>query len=197
MNEAYLLGIAALVPLSALITVCQRNPYHALVSRGMLGAVAALLYAVLGAADVAVTEALMGTVLTVILYGVAVRSCLAVRVGWLAGGRRTDRKRGVPPGRVLSHLRERCRHHHLRVEIIAYPDAARLAEALRNGAVDAACGRAASMALIEPAIENKADPPPLTLLVRSECLFGLIDRELDKSRIAVHPLSKTEFSELS
>lgn len=200
MNEAYLLGIAALLPLSALITVCQRNPYHALVSRGMLGAVAALLYAVLGAADVAITEALMGTLLTIILYGVAVRSCLTVRVAWLAGGRRAGRKTAAPPGRVFAALKDCCRRHHLRLEITAYPDAARLTEALRSGAVDAACGRVQPMARLDSAIDMETDSgesaSPLVVLVRSESLLRLLERELNATLATVRLFSKTGFSEL-
>ena len=53
--------IAVLLPLTAGMLVAQRNPYHALVIRGIVGAVAALVYALFGAADVALTEALVGT----------------------------------------------------------------------------------------------------------------------------------------
>ena len=52
-----------------------------MVVRAVLGAVAALVYAVLGAADVALTEALVGTMLAVTLYIVAVRSSLVMRLG--------------------------------------------------------------------------------------------------------------------
>lgn len=77
--------IVALMPISALMLVCQVNPYNALVIRGILGAVAALVYAVLGAADVALTEALVGTMLAITLYAVAVRSSLVMRLGILQG----------------------------------------------------------------------------------------------------------------
>jgi uncharacterized MnhB-related membrane protein len=63
MNDSYVYIIVALLPLAASMVVLQVNPYHALVIRGILGAVAALVYAVLGAADVALTEALVGTML--------------------------------------------------------------------------------------------------------------------------------------
>ncbi|WLT40134.1 DUF4040 domain-containing protein [Synechocystis sp. B12] len=61
--------------------VIQGNPYQALVMRGILGAVAALIYTLLGAADVALTEALVGTMLSVTLFAVAVRSSLVLRLG--------------------------------------------------------------------------------------------------------------------
>ena len=61
----------------------QVNPYNALVIRGILGAIAALVYVVLGAADVALTEALVGTMLAITLYAVAVRSSLVMQIGVL------------------------------------------------------------------------------------------------------------------
>lgn len=79
-----LLAIVALLPIAAMMVVTQRNPYHALVVRGILGAISALVYALLGAADVALTEALVGTMLAVTLYMVAVRSSLVLQFGVLA-----------------------------------------------------------------------------------------------------------------
>lgn len=69
--------ISLLLPLSALVMVLQTNPYHALVMRGIMGAIAALLYASFGAADVALTEALVGTLLAVVLYAIAIRAALS------------------------------------------------------------------------------------------------------------------------
>ena len=63
MDDSYIYAIVALLPLAAVMLTVQVNPYNALVIRGILGAIAALVYAVLGAADVALTEALVGTML--------------------------------------------------------------------------------------------------------------------------------------
>ena len=81
--DNYTYVIVALLPLVSLMLVFQTNPYQALVVRAILGAVAALVYAVLGGADVALTEALVGTMLAITLYVVAVRSSLVVRLGVL------------------------------------------------------------------------------------------------------------------
>ncbi len=83
MTDHYIDIIIGLLPLTALMLVFQVDPYHALVIRAILGAVAALVYAVLGAADVALTEALVGTMLAVTLYVVAVRSSLVMRLGFV------------------------------------------------------------------------------------------------------------------
>ncbi|MBM5823454.1 MAG: DUF4040 domain-containing protein [Cyanobacteria bacterium K_Offshore_surface_m2_011] len=75
-----LLPITALVPLTAVLLVSQSNPYQTLVLRGILGSVSTLLYALLGAPDVAITEALVGTLLSTTLYAVALRSSMALRL---------------------------------------------------------------------------------------------------------------------
>jgi len=77
---ALLLPVTALLPLTAILLVAQANPYQTLVLRGILGAVSALIYALLGAADVALTEALVGTLLSTTLYAVALRSSMVLRV---------------------------------------------------------------------------------------------------------------------
>ena len=79
MNDSYIYVITALLPVSALMLILQTNPYHALVVQGIVGAVAALVFAVLGAADVALTQALMGTLLAITLYAIAVRSSLVAK----------------------------------------------------------------------------------------------------------------------
>ena len=75
-----LLPITALLPLTAVLLVSQNNPYQTLVLRGVLGSVATLLYALLGAPDVAITEALVGTLLSTTLYAVALRSSLVLQL---------------------------------------------------------------------------------------------------------------------
>ncbi len=81
MIDKYIYVIVALLPLTSAILLFETNPYNALILRGILGGVAALVYAVLGAADVALTEALVGTMLAVTLYVIAVRSSLVMRLG--------------------------------------------------------------------------------------------------------------------
>lgn len=120
--------IAALLPLTALFVVLQTRPYFALISRGILGAAAVLLYAVLGAPDVALTEALVGTLLTVILYAIAVRSTRVLRVGRRVGDAALETKHP---------LRQFCARHRLVLRTFTFPDEAALAAALVSGRVDA------------------------------------------------------------
>jgi putative multicomponent Na+:H+ antiporter subunit B len=79
--DGYVYAIAILLPISAGMLISQTNPYNALVIRGILGALSALVYTILGAGDVALTEALVGAFLATMLYAVAVRSSLVLRLG--------------------------------------------------------------------------------------------------------------------
>lgn len=136
MNEPYIYFIVALLPLSAILVVIQVNPYHALVIRGVLGAIAAMVYAVLGGADVALTEALVGTMLSITLYVVAVRSSLIMRLGVLEG---SNNAKNLDFQEILTNLRQILAKRHLRLELVSYQDAQALQEALLSKEIHATC----------------------------------------------------------
>jgi putative multicomponent Na+:H+ antiporter subunit B len=136
MIDKYVYIIVALLPLSALMLVFQTNPYHALVIRAILGAVAALVYIVLGAADVALTEALVGTMLAVTLYVVAVRSSLVMRLGILKQDGETNSLR-----ELIVNLKKAIDRHYLRLELIEYSDFLALKQALIKREVHAICSQ--------------------------------------------------------
>lgn len=124
MNDIYIVAIAALLPLSAILLVLKTNPYDALIIRGIMGAIAALVYALFGAADVALTEALVGTMLSITLYAVAVRSSMEMRLGWVDSGE-------TPPSVPLdAELRRLLKPYHLRLEPVVYPNLETLEAAL-------------------------------------------------------------------
>lgn len=134
--DLYTYVIVALLPLSACLTVLQVNPYHALVIRGILGAIAAMVYSILGAADVALTEALVGTLLAITLYAVAVRSSLVVRLGVLA---ETEQNQDLL---VLTHeLRTILRKRQMRLELVSYSDDRALQQASIDKEIHATCYR--------------------------------------------------------
>jgi putative multicomponent Na+:H+ antiporter subunit B len=138
MYDSYIYAIVALLPLAALMLTLQMNPYHALVIRGILGAVAALVYTVLGAADVALTEALVGTMLAITLYAVAVRSSLVMRLGVLKDSL-MESERDRPFAQLIANLRTIVNKYHLRLELIPYPDSHALDQALLEKEVHATC----------------------------------------------------------
>jgi len=132
MNDSYLYIIVALLPLTAGLLVTQVNPYHGLILRGVLGAIAALVDAVLGAADVALTEALMGTMLSVPLYAIAVRSSLVLRVGVIEN----------QDGEILKLMEDFRRvfsNHYMRLEVVTYNNQQSLKNGLVSKAVHATC----------------------------------------------------------
>ncbi|MUL38553.1 DUF4040 domain-containing protein [Gloeocapsopsis dulcis] len=136
-NDLSVYVITALLPLTAFMLIFQVNPYHALVIRGILGAIAALVYAVLGAADVALTEALVGTMLAVTLYAVAVRSSLVMRLGVLKDELSTQGDRQF--GQLLDDLRTILDKCHMRLEVFPYTDMQSLDQALIDKEVHAIC----------------------------------------------------------
>ena len=132
MNDSYLYIIIALLHLTAGLLVTQVNPYHALILRGVLGAVAALVDAVLGAADVALTEALMGTMLSVALYAIAVRSSLVLRLGVIENQDSSFQT-------LIDDFRNIFSKHYMRLEIVPYNSHQCLQKALKEKEVHATC----------------------------------------------------------
>ncbi|NJL87054.1 MAG: DUF4040 domain-containing protein [Leptolyngbyaceae cyanobacterium SM1_1_3] len=188
MTDSYLYPIVALLPLTACILVFQVNPYHALVIRGILGAVAALVYAVLGAADVALTEALVGTMLAITLYAVAVRSSLVMRLGVLESASATslDVSQSAQPQleQWLDNLRTLLIKHHLRLELVNYPDRQRLHQALKDQDVHAICTPLEAESLENQAIA--ADSPIYCTTIRIPRLYDILQSEL--SLVSSHAL---------
>ena len=145
-EDIYIVAITALLPLTAGMLVLQTNPYQALVVRGILGAVAALVYVLFGAADVALTEALVGTMLSITLYAVAVRSSMSLRIGVLQEELKVTQERPKADSitsedrdlwdypqaaeSCVSALRNVMIKHALRLEWVIYPSLAALKKAI-------------------------------------------------------------------
>ena len=132
-EDIYTIAILVLLPLTAGMLVAQVNPYHALVIRGILGAVAALVYALFGAADVALTEALVGTMLSITLYAVAVRSSMSMRLGVVE----TENSPASAYESFLASLRGHLRDNYLRLEVVPFPQVSALQAALANKEIHA------------------------------------------------------------
>ncbi|MGC9505706.1 DUF4040 domain-containing protein [Baaleninema sp.] len=175
-EEWYVVAIVALLPLTAAMLVTQANPYHALVIRGILGAVAALVYALFGAADVALTEALVGTMLSITLYAIAVRSSMLMRVGILAGETipdstdldSKDEEASHPATPILSALKRSLNKHYMRLELVTYPDDLALQTALTTKDVHT----------IWRTAESEATPTTYQLQTRVRRLYEILQGEL-------------------
>ena len=130
------------------MVVFQANPYHALVIRGILGSVAAMLYAIWGAADVALTEALVGTMLAITLYAVAVRSSLVMRVGVLRDELKAIDQNILKDGKVqhlfaqlLKDMQKVLRKYYMRIELVSYQNIEELEQALVDREIHTLCIR--------------------------------------------------------
>ncbi len=171
MNDSYIYVIIALLPLAACMLVFQVNPYHALVIRGILGAVAALVYTVLGAADVALTEALVGTMLAITLYAVAVRSSLVMRLGVLkdeaiaADGDRHFEQ-------LIDELRTIFSKRYMRLELLTYTNTQALHRALMDKEVHATC------APPEHDAQDKDEKLPYHTKTRIQRIYEIMQTEL-------------------
>lgn len=170
MIDQYIYIIVALLPLTSLMLVFQVNPYNALVMRAIVGAIAVLVYVILGAADVALTEALVGTMLAVTLYIIAVRSSLVMRLGIL--------KQNTPQPEtyfteLITSLKKALDKYHLRLELVEYSDNQSLQQALVSQEIHATC------------IEQQHSPPNLETkyqtAIRVHRLFEIMQQELTAS----------------
>ncbi|MCD6253466.1 MAG: DUF4040 domain-containing protein [Thermotogae bacterium] len=141
MNTDWLgLGIVGLLPLLALLTVLQRKLLHGIIARGMFGLAASLVYAFLGAPDVAVTEALMGALLVTFLYVVAVKSAGIVKIGFLPLHPMIEETNTDVVGLEADILKAFCKENHLKGKFHRFETEEELKKALREGIVDIACG---------------------------------------------------------
>lgn len=144
-DNSYIYVLVALLPLAAGMVVFQVNPYHALVLRGVLGAIAALVYTILGAGDVGLTEALMGTLLAITLYAVTVRSSLVLRLGVIEEGTEGEGD-AIPNDKTAGHFKQLIddirtvfEKRHMRLELVPYASTQALQRALMEKEVHAAC----------------------------------------------------------
>ncbi|GAB4233132.1 MAG: DUF4040 domain-containing protein [Elainellaceae cyanobacterium] len=202
MDDSYLYIIVALLPLASVMLVFQLNPYHALVIRGILGAIAALVYAMLGAADVALTEALVGTMLAVTLYAVAVRSSLVMRLGvledelvedelvegesvdWLEVQQdqvQQDRELTQPNlhpwQQFMNDLQTVLSNHYMRLELVTYPNRQSLHQALMAKELHATCIYLEQLA----PRGGEGDLQPYQTTVRVRRLYEMMQAELSSA----------------
>lgn len=170
MTDKYVYIITALLPLSAVMLVSQKDPYHALVIRAILGAIAALVYAILGAVDVALTEAMVGTMLAVTLYVIAVRSSLVMRLGIVTEHNLESTDNLTE---IITNFKKVIRKHYLRLELVEYPSELDLKTALLEREIHAA---------IEP--EKSQSNPEIIYqtAIRVKRLFEIMQTELIDSK---------------
>lgn len=168
-SDIYIYFIVALLPLSACMLVLQANPYSALVIRGILGAIAAMVYGILGAADVALTEALMGTMLAITLYAVAVRSSMVLRLGVLEEAATEANKNSPELENLIANIRAVFTKRHMRLELVKYTDIQALQHGLKEKEVHAVC------------VHSLNQKEPLKTITRLQRIYDIMQAELSSS----------------
>lgn len=79
-SELLLLPIELILPVLGVLLIRTESPIRGLIYRSFLGSIAAVIYASVGAPDVALTEVLVGTLLSAILYIITIRACYTVLI---------------------------------------------------------------------------------------------------------------------
>ncbi len=183
--DFYIYVITALLPLSASMLVFQVNPYHALAIRGILGAVAAMLYAILGAADVSLTEALMGTMLAITLYAIAIRSSLVMRLGILENVVEKDSNFG----QLIDDFRSIFDKHYMRLELVPYINTQALQRALMEKEIHGTCIPS------EHKDGDSNEKQPYHTATRVKRLYEIMEAELSSPETTLTYINTTDVTE--
>ncbi|WP_017720314.1 DUF4040 domain-containing protein [Kamptonema formosum] len=191
MSDPYIYVIIALLPLSASMLLVQSNPYYALIVRGVLGAIAALSYSILGAADVALTEALVGTLLAITLYAVTVRSSMAIRLGVIKD---LSIDGDNQFGKLIGALRTVAAKWYMRLELVSYEDTQTMHQALMDREIHAVCLKPESAGDSERGgAVGEGETPPFQTATRIQRLYDIMKTELPSETLLtyVNPSAST------
>lgn len=180
MDDFYIYLIIFLLPLVAGMLLLQSNPYYAMILRGILGALAALTYSILGAADVALTEALVGTLLAITLYAVAVRSSMVMRLGIIKDQSRDENPQWQD---LLDKLRAIAGKWHLRLELVDYEDILTLHQALIDKEIHAICVKPAPKAGGLGIASHEEEPLYYETITRIQRLYEIMQNQLPSVRM--------------
>ena len=80
LSTALIFPLELLLPILGILLIRSYSPINSLIYRSFLGSIAALIFALIGAPDVALTEVMVGTLLSSLLYIVTIRSCYSIVV---------------------------------------------------------------------------------------------------------------------
>ena len=77
-STALIFPFELLLPVLGILIIRSESPISSLIFRSFLGSISALIFCYLGAPDVALTEVMVGTLLSSLLYIVTIRSCYSI-----------------------------------------------------------------------------------------------------------------------
>ncbi|MCD6442852.1 MAG: DUF4040 domain-containing protein [Thermotogae bacterium] len=124
----------------SITTVMQKNLFHAVLMRMALSAIAVGAYAVYLAPDVAITEAMLGAILTTFVYILILKIPGRIRVGYIPLRFLFEEYPWGFDGIQYEIVRDFARRYGYRLEYEKFDDERDLIEALKSGYIDLACG---------------------------------------------------------
>ena len=139
-SDLLVIGAAAFIPILSVLTLREGHILHAIIGRGMLGIAAAIAYALMGAPDVAVTEALMGAFLVTLLYVVVFSTAGELRVGYVETPDLVYTGEGEPEGSLVDLLADFGKTAGIQPNFILFESRETLLDAVREGYMDLAIG---------------------------------------------------------
>ena len=139
-SDLLVAGTVLLIPFLALITLGEKHLLHAIIARGMLGVAAAIAYALIGAPDVALTEALMGALLVTLLYVVVFTSTGEFRVGYVELPPLVHTDKEKPQGFMVDLLEAFAGSAGIKARFVLFENGESLKEARQEGVMDMAIG---------------------------------------------------------
>ena len=172
-EDLLLPALTLLLPLTALFVVREENFLHAVVARGLFGLAAALIYALMGAPDVALVEVLMGALLVTLLYIVVFNRSREVRVGYLS-----EESLHGEAGRLVEDF---FRRERLRFRGVSFERREDLEEALAESLIDMALADGVFPGSRHFPTREGAPPVRLVLPEEAEDLLALLEAHLERS----------------
>lgn len=139
-SDLLVIGAAALIPILSFLILREGHILHAIIGRGMLGMAAAIAYALMGAPDVAVTEALIGAFLVTLLYVVVFSTAGEFRVGYVETPVLVYKGEEKPEGSLVELLLNFGKTAGIQPNFIPFESRETLLEAVREGYMDLGIG---------------------------------------------------------
>jgi len=124
----------------SLYTIFTPIRLNAVIGRTALSVLAVLLYTLFSSPDVAIAEALLGALLTTLVYLIALKSRDRVKIGFTTVRLLFEKLGEAFMGFEYELLKRFCEKYDYRSEFVEFSSLEDLLEALNDGKVDVACG---------------------------------------------------------
>ncbi|MBZ4662154.1 MAG: hypothetical protein JG779_1308 [Thermotoga sp.] len=124
----------------SLYTIFTPIRLNAVIGRTALSVLAVLLYTLFSSPDVAIAEALLGALLTTLVYLIALKSRDRVKIGFTSVRLLFEKLGEAFMGFEYELLKRFCEKYDYRSEFVEFSSLEDLLEALNDGKVDVACG---------------------------------------------------------